>query len=54
MRREVAQALSESEERLRAIIETATDIIYIKDRLLRYTFVNPALERLMEMPAARS
>jgi len=40
------EALRRSEERLRAIFEGATDLIFIKDRDLRYTHVNPALARL--------
>jgi len=39
-------ALRESEERLRAIYETAHDYIFVKDRDLRYTHVNPALADL--------
>jgi PAS domain S-box-containing protein len=46
------EALKESEERLRAIFETAKDCIFIKDRNLRYTLINPAMEALMEVPAA--
>lgn len=47
------EALKRSEERLRAIFETAIDCIYIKDRQLRYTLVNPAMEKLLEMPASQ-
>jgi PAS domain S-box-containing protein len=39
-------ALRRSEERFRAVFEGATDVIFIKDRLLRYTHVNPAMTRL--------
>ncbi len=39
-------ALTNSEERLRAIFETARDYVFVKDRDLRYTHVNPALARL--------
>ena len=41
-----------AEERFRAIFETAQDCIYIKDRSLRYTHVNPAMERLFQLPAS--
>lgn len=45
------EALKKSEERLRTIFETAKDCIFIKDRGLRYTLVNPAMEALLELPA---
>ena len=38
-------ALRESEERFRAIFETAQDSIFIKDCDLKYTHVNPAMEK---------
>ncbi len=46
-------SLQESEERLRAIFETAQDSIFIKDRTLKYTQVNPAMERLFGLPASK-
>ncbi len=46
------QALRESEERFRAVFETAEDSIFIKDRSLRYTHVNPAMERLFGVSAS--
>jgi PAS domain S-box-containing protein len=39
--------LSESEERLRAVFETARDAIFLKDRDLVYTHVNPAFLNAM-------
>ena len=51
-RRLAEQALKESEDRFRAIFEAAQDVIFIKDRSLRYTQVNPAMERLFDRPAA--
>lgn len=39
------------EERFRAIFEGALDPIFIKDRQLRYTLVNPAMEKLVKLPA---
>jgi len=45
------EALRESEERFRAVFETAQDSIYIKDADCRYLKVNPAFERTAGMPA---
>lgn len=39
-------ALRKSEESFRAVFETAGDSIYIKDFDLRYTNINPAMERV--------
>jgi len=39
-------ALRESEERFRAIFETARDYVFVKDRSLRYTHINPAMAAL--------
>lgn len=53
LRREVAErtrtqeALTSSEQRTRAIVETAIDCIFIKDSSLTYTLVNPAMELLL-------
>lgn len=46
-------AFRESEERFRAIFETAQDCIYIKDRSLKYTHVNPAMETLFRLPGSK-
>ena len=51
-RHQAAKALKESEERFRAIFDAAQDAIFIKDRSLHYTQVNPAMERLFDRPAA--
>ena len=40
-----------SEERFRAVFESAQDCIFMKDRNLRYTHVNPAMLRLVSLPA---
>lgn len=44
------KALRESEERFRAVFDTAQDSIFIKDTELKYTHVNPAMLRLLDMP----
>jgi len=44
------ESLRNSEERFRAIFETAQDCIFIKDRFLRYVQVNPAVSRLFGIP----
>lgn len=50
-RKRAEQAVEESERRFRAIFETAREIIFLKDRDLRYTLVNPATEKLFGLPA---
>ncbi len=47
---EQTRALQESEARFRAIFETAQDAIFMKDRDLTYTMVNPAMEALFGLP----
>jgi PAS domain S-box-containing protein len=42
-------ALSESEERFRAVFETAQDLIFLKDRDLVYTHVNPAFLKSLDL-----
>jgi PAS domain S-box-containing protein len=46
-------ARRESEERFRTIFESAYDGIFLKDRDYRYTHVNPAMERMLGVPAQR-
>lgn len=48
-RKQMEDALRQSEERFRTIFESAEAFIFIKDRSLRFTHVNPALCRLMGM-----
>lgn len=48
----VQSALRESEERFRAIFESAVDCTLLKDRSLRFTLVNPAAERLLGIKAS--
>jgi PAS domain S-box-containing protein len=49
-RKRAEQALKESEDRFRAVFETAQDSIFIKDRSLRYIQVNAAMGRLFARP----
>ena len=44
------EALALSEQRFRAIFETAKDCVYLKDTSLRYTFVNPSMATLLDLP----
>jgi len=54
LKREISQrnlaeeALRQSEERFRTVFETARDCVFIKDRNLRYTHINPAMLSLLE------
>ena len=52
-RKRAEMALQESEERFRAIFEAAQDAIFIKDCNLKYMLVNPAMERLFDLPASK-
>jgi PAS domain S-box-containing protein len=51
-RRRAQESLGESEQRFRAAFETAIDCMFVKDRSLRYTHVNQAMERLFGRPAS--
>lgn len=52
-KRSAEKRLRESEHRCRTIVESAQDAIFLKDRQLRYTLVNPVMERLFGVPATR-
>jgi PAS domain S-box-containing protein len=52
-RKRAEEALRESEQRFRAIFESAQDCIFIRDANLRYTHVNPAAEKVLGHPASR-
>ncbi len=49
----VEEELRQSEELFRTIFETATDCIFIKNRSLEYTFVNPAMANLLDIGASK-
>src|SRR5271157_1208894 len=51
-RKQAEVALRQSEERFRAVFEGAQDCIFIKDRQLKYTMVNPAKEKLLNRRAS--
>jgi PAS domain S-box-containing protein len=51
-RKRAEEALRQSEERFRAVFEGAQDCIFIKDRQLKYTMVNPAKEKLLNRRAS--
>ena len=46
------QELRLSEERFRAVFESASDNIFIKDIFLRYTHVNKSMEKLLGLPSS--
>jgi PAS domain S-box-containing protein len=46
------RALKRSEERFRAIFEGIRDCVFIKDRNLRFSHVNPAMAKLLGRPAS--
>jgi PAS domain S-box-containing protein len=49
-REKIEQSLRASEERFRAVFETAEDCVFIKNTKLEYTHVNPAYLSLLDMP----
>jgi PAS domain S-box-containing protein len=51
-RKEAEKALRISEERFRAIFESAQECVFLKDLELKYALVNPAMENLFGLPAS--
>ncbi len=51
-RKRAEEALRQSEGRFRAIFESAQDTMFIKDRQLKYTMVNPAMAKLLNRPTS--
>jgi PAS domain S-box-containing protein len=51
-RKKLEEALRSSEERFHAVFQGAKDCIFMKDRALRYTHVNPAVEKLVGLKAS--
>ncbi len=51
-RKEMEEGLRDSEARLRAIFEGTKDCMFMKDASLKFTHVNPAVERLVGAPAS--
>ncbi len=49
----VEEHLRNSEQRFRAIFETAPDSVFMKDLSLKYTLVNPRMELLLGLPASK-
>jgi PAS domain S-box-containing protein len=45
--KQIEEQLRESEERLRVLFDSVTDLVYLKDTQLRYTHVNPAFARFL-------
>jgi len=49
-RRQAERKLQESENKFRSITENAADFIFIKDVSRRYTFINRAMQEMLEFP----
>ncbi|NUN24736.1 MAG: PAS domain S-box protein, partial [Candidatus Jettenia caeni] len=48
-RKQIEEALYNSEERLQAILNNATALIYVKDMQGRYTFINKLCEKVLQI-----
>jgi PAS domain S-box-containing protein len=53
-REKIESQLRSSEERFRAVLESAEDWIFVKDARLRYTHINPAMLKLLRLSASRA
>ena len=49
-RKATEQSLRSSERRFKAVFETAQDSIFVKDADRRYTHVNPAMLKILQLP----
>src|SRR3972149_8171220 len=49
-RKQAEEALRDNEEKLRAILDNATAVIYVKEMHGRYTFINKQFEKLLHTP----
>jgi PAS domain S-box-containing protein len=49
----LTEEVKSREEQLRTVFETVNDMIFIKDKDLKYTRVNPALERIFNKSASK-
>ncbi len=52
-RKKAQLALQKSEAQFKAMFDSTSDIVFLKDKNLRYIKVNPAMERLFGEPASR-
>ncbi|MFC1476040.1 PAS domain S-box protein [Candidatus Zixiibacteriota bacterium] len=46
------RALQESDEQFRSLFTAAEDLIFVKDLELKYTMINPSMEKLLGLPVA--
>ena len=51
-REDAQRAAEQSEQLFRAIFDSARDAIFVKNRSLQYTLVNPQMEILLDLPAS--
>ncbi len=51
-RRQAQQAAQQSEQLFRAIFDSARDAVFVKNRSLQYTLVNPQMKALVDLPSS--